>query len=110
MHRLRPFRVALPIAFTVAGAVFGTIGLVQRAAILNQRLWENQTLWDSTARFHVWPWPYKLAAVLNLPALLGGMLLSVPIVAIRPNLPELAQFAVIPPLCASALVLDRFAA
>src|SRR5690348_8122023 len=99
MHRFSQFRVLLPVAFTVVGAVFG---LVQRAAILNQRLWDSQTLWSSTARFHVWPWPYKFAAVLNLPALLGGMLLSVPLVAIRPTMPESAQFAVslvlVPPL------------
>ena len=35
--------------------------------------------WNSTARFHVWPWPFKFAAVLNMPAFLGGLLLSWPL-------------------------------
>jgi hypothetical protein len=50
-------------------------------------------MWDTTARFHVWPWPYKFAAVSNIPALLAGLLLSIPIGAVRPTMPEAAQLA-----------------
>ena len=33
------------------------------------------TRWSTTARFHVWPWPYKSsAAISNFPALLAGLL------------------------------------
>ena len=33
-------------------------------------------MWDTTARFHVWPWPYKFAFVSNFPAFMAGSLLS----------------------------------
>ncbi|HXM23394.1 MAG TPA: hypothetical protein VN948_19210 [Terriglobales bacterium] len=54
---------------------------------------DGTTLWDTTARFHVWPWPYKFAAVSNMPALFAGVLLSVPIGAVKPTLPESVQLA-----------------
>jgi Na+/pantothenate symporter len=50
-------------------------------------------LWDSTARFHVWSWPYKFAAVSNLPALFAGLLLTAPISAMKPTLPAALQLA-----------------
>jgi hypothetical protein len=34
-----------------------------------------QTLWNSTARFHVSPRPYKSAVVSNIPAFMAGALL-----------------------------------
>lgn len=39
------------------------------------------TGWDSTARFHVWPWPFRVAVILNFPAFVG----SWPIAALIPN-------------------------
>lgn len=91
MNTHYPFRVLLPIAQTVLAAVFGGIGLWQRATILSKPLWGNQTLWDSTARFHVWPWPYKFAAVANLPALLVGGVLIWPLDDLMRPLPEWVQ-------------------
>lgn len=83
------FRGILPIAQTAAAAVFGGWGLWQRSAILS-RPFLGGTLGDTTARFHVWPWPYKLAAVSNMPAALATALLSVPLESLRPGLSELA--------------------
>jgi hypothetical protein len=37
---------------------------------------QGQTFLDTTARFHVWPWQFKLATMFNMPALIGGGLLS----------------------------------
>lgn len=44
--------------------------------------------WNSTLRFHVWPWPFKFAVVQNTPAFLIGLLLSRPIDSFKPGLPE----------------------
>src|SRR5215468_4420087 len=68
-----PFRQLLPVVLTPTSAVFGGIGLLQRSAILSKPVWGG-TLWHTTARFHIWPWPYKFAAMLNLPAFLAGLL------------------------------------
>lgn len=93
MVRELRFRVVLPIVEAVIAALFGAIGLWQRSAILSHPFFEGQTMWDTTARFHVWPWPYKFAAILNLPAFFGGLLMTIPIGAIRPTLPEAVQIA-----------------
>jgi hypothetical protein len=85
------FRKLLPIAQFGLAVLFGGFGLWQRSAILNRRFFGNQTLWNTTARFHVWPWPYKFAAILNMPAFIGGMLLSWPLEVLSPNLPEIIQ-------------------
>jgi hypothetical protein len=85
----RNFRKVLPIFQSALALFFGGWGLWLRNSILNQRFFDS-TLWDSTARFHVWPWPFRFAAVLNTPALLFGLLLSVPIDAFRPGLSEWA--------------------
>lgn len=82
------FRVILPISQTALAIIFGGWGLWLRNSILSRPFWGNSTLWDSTARFHVWPWPFKFAAVLNMPAFLAGALLSWPLDALRPGLPE----------------------
>lgn len=63
---------------------------------------EGQTLWDTTARFHVWPWPYKFAAVSNMPAFMAGALLYWPIGATWPSLPGFVQIAAFL-LCVSIL-------
>ena len=88
MAREHGFRILLPIAQSWLAIGFGGFGLWRRSAILSRPLFDGQTLWDSTARFHVWPWPYKFASVLNLPALIAGSLVSLPLDIIRPNLPE----------------------
>jgi hypothetical protein len=88
MVRELRFRIVLPILESGIAALFGGIGLWQRSAILSRPSFLGQTLWDTTARFHVWPWPYKFAAVLNLPALLGALVATIPIEMLRPNLPE----------------------
>jgi hypothetical protein len=69
------FRWGLAVAQFLLAAVSGGIGFWQRHAILNQRFGEG-TFWDTTSAYHVWPWPFKFAAVVNLPALIGSMPLS----------------------------------
>jgi len=48
--------------------------------------------WNSTAQFHVWSWPFKFAAILNMPAFLAGLLLSLPLEALWPELPESVSY------------------
>jgi hypothetical protein len=79
------FRMFLPVVQCALAAIFGGFGLWERSAILNQRIWGNQTLWDTTARFHVWPWPLKFAVIMNMPAFIGGTLLA----TVGVNLPEI---------------------
>jgi hypothetical protein len=87
-RRLR-FRTILPVAEFALAALFGGLGLWERAAILNRPgFGAGQTLWDSTARFHVWPWPFRFAVVTNLPAFLAWSLLGWPISLCWPTLPE----------------------
>src|SRR6266704_745295 len=81
-------RVWLPVVQLALAAVFGGVGISRRNQILNQ-VWLDQTLWHSTARFHVWPWPFKLAFILNLPAALIAAVVEWPLGKIWPNLPEL---------------------
>lgn len=102
MDRERRFCTLLPVAQCGLAAVFGGFGLWQRSAILSRPFLEGQTFWDTTASFHVWPWPFKFAVVSNLPAFLAGVILSWPIGAIWPRLPEAAQLA---PSLLFALVL-----
>ena len=83
------FRKVLPILQTVLAMFFGGWGLWLRNEILSHS-WMG---WNSTARFHVWPWPFKFAAISNMPALLAGSLLSWPIGTLRPGLPESVQIS-----------------
>ncbi len=68
------FRYVLPIAQTFLAALFGGIGLWERNRILSQPFFGDNIGWDTTLRFHVWPWPFKLAAITNMPAFLLGTL------------------------------------
>lgn len=90
MIRALRFPILLPVTHTFLAARFGGFGLGQRFALLNRPFLEGQTLWDSTARFHVWPWPYKLAAVFNLSALLARSLTSLPLAHMRPGMTDSA--------------------
>ena len=78
------FRVWLPVVQASLAALSGGIGLWQRYAILKRSFLG----WNSTARFHVWPWPLKFAAILNVPALLAGSLVSLPLQLAWPEVPE----------------------
>ena len=82
------FRKVLPVTQTALTVLFGGWGLWIRNSILSQPFLGNSTLWNSTARFHVWPWPFKFAAILNTPAFVAGGLLSWPLAYVRPGLPE----------------------
>lgn len=93
------FRAILPLAQCVAAAMFGGSGLWERHFILDQPVGDG-TWWDSTARFHIWPWPYKFVAVTNFPAFLAGLLLGYPITERWPRLSEYAMFALSLPFIA----------
>jgi hypothetical protein len=93
MSKSSRFRLLLPVAQCGLAAVFGGIGLWQRSAILSRPFFEGQTLWHSTARLHVWPWPYKFAVVSNYPATLVGSLTLWPIGIVWPDVPESVQVA-----------------
>src|SRR5689334_5355180 len=90
MASIRRFRTILPASQVILAALFGGWGLWQRNQILSHDYLFGIG-WNTTARFHVWPWPYKFAAVTNFPALFVGLLLTVPIGALRPTLPEAIQ-------------------
>lgn len=102
MTRKIRLRTLLPVAQCGLAVLFGGVGLWQRHETLNQPWFGNQTLWDTTARLHVWPWPYKFAAILNMPAFIGGMLLSSLLGVFASKLPEIVQSAqalvFVPPL------------
>ena len=89
----KPFRVLLPLVQCFLAALCGGAGLWQRSAILSRRFFGEQTLWDSTARFHVWPWPFKFAVIENLPAFHASALFSWPIGAWKPDMSEGVQLA-----------------
>lgn len=66
-------------------------------------------MWDTAARFHVWPWPYKFAVILNLPAALGSSLL---VSTVWPNSPDSLEEILTLPLAVAlwywvGLRLDR---
>ena len=82
------FRRMLPVLQTTAAIFLGGWGLWLRNSILSRTFWGDSTLWNSTARFHVWPWPLKFEEVLHMPAFLAGALLSWPLDAYWPGLPE----------------------
>jgi len=83
----------LPIAETAVAALFGGVGLWQRSRILSQPWFGGGTMWDTTARLHSWPWPYKFAAISNMPAFLAGMLLPSPMNATTQGQAEAIQHA-----------------
>jgi hypothetical protein len=72
MFRHSQVRKVLPLLQTVIAISFGGWGLWIRNSILSRTFLGGSTGWDSTLHFHVWPWPLKFAAIVNLPALLAG--------------------------------------
>lgn len=82
------FRKVLPVSQTVLAVFFGGWGLWLRNSVLSRPFFGSSTGWDSTLRFHYWPWPLKFAAILNMPAFLASGLLSWPLDYLRPGLPE----------------------
>jgi hypothetical protein len=82
------FRKVLPILQTALAVLFGGWGLWLRNSVLSRPFLGSSTGWDSTLRFHFWPWPFKFAAILNMPAFLAGLILSWPLDYLRPGLPE----------------------
>ena len=91
MARELRFRTLLPAAQCVFAVLFGGWGLWQRSAILSQPFLGG-TLVDTTASFHVWPWPLKFALVTNMPAFLAGALISWPIGGHWPKLPDFVLY------------------
>src|SRR5882672_1266260 len=87
MVQINQLRRILPISQTALALSFGGWGIWIRDSILS-RTFFGSTLWNSTARFHIWPWPYKFAVVLNMPAFLVGLLLAWPLDTFRPGLSE----------------------
>jgi hypothetical protein len=87
MFQRAQFSRILPIAETFLSLLFGGWGLWIRNSFLSQRFL-NSTLWNTTASFHVWPWPFKFAVVQNVPAFVIGLLISWPVDRFRPGLPE----------------------
>ena len=66
----RRFRWILPTCQVPLAALFGGWGLWLRNQILSHDYLFGSG-WNSTARFHVWPWPYKFAVVTNSLEVLG---------------------------------------
>jgi hypothetical protein len=88
----RRFRWFLPASQVPLAALFGGWGLWLRDQILSHDYLFG-TGWNSTARFHVWPWPFKFAVVTNTPAFLCWGLVSWPLGERWPNAPETAMAA-----------------
>ena len=77
MNAITRQRKAIACAGFAIAVLFGGVGMWQRQTELGKPIWDGKTLEQTTAVFHIWPWPLKLAMVVNLPAvLLGGMLSS----------------------------------
>ena len=86
------FRGLLTGTVTVVAATFWAVGTWERNQILSQPFINGSTLWDTTARFHVWPWSFKLAAILDMPAFIGGAILMLPFRMIWRTMPEVLDF------------------
>lgn len=78
------FRTILPAIQTGIAVIFGGWGLWKRSWILSHSVFG----WNSTMRYHVWPWQFRLALILNVPAFLSGALFLWPMDKYASNLPE----------------------
>ena len=93
--------MVLPISQTALALLFGGWGQWLRDSMLDRPFWGDQPLWESTARFHVWPWPLKFAIVLNMPAFIVAGLtgfLPIPFDRISPALGEWVSLLLALPL------------
>jgi len=72
-------------ALAIAVGLGGT-GTYIRHTVLSQPFLEGQTLMETTARYHVWPWPLKLAILVNLPAFMVADLVSMPLAILSKRL------------------------
>ena len=79
------FRKSLPVLQTALAILFGGWGLWLRNSILSRPFLGSSTGWDSTLSFHEWPWLFKFATIVNMPAFLIGSFLSWPSI---PSVPE----------------------
>ena len=87
--RTNKFRVLLPLVQCPLAALFGGLGLWQRSVILSRAgFFEGTTMWDTTARFHVWPWPYRFVVISNFPAHMASTLLLWPVGVVWPRVTE----------------------
>lgn len=101
MAQVKQFRLLLPALQVALAISFGGWGEWLRVSLLNKPFWGSSTWWDTTARFHVWPWPLKFAIVMNLPVLVGGALISVPLDAFHlPAAPEWLSYVMMLPFVA----------
>jgi hypothetical protein len=82
------FRIVLRVLQTALAVVFGGWGLWLRNSILSRPFLGSSDGWATSLSFHVWPWPFKFAAVVNMPAFLIGSFLAWPLNALRPGLQE----------------------
>jgi len=96
------FRLSVAVGATAITEGFGAVGLWQRNQILRQPFFMGATGWESTLRFHVWPWPIKFAAIWALPAFIGGSVVMIPVRLLFEALPETAELL---PTGALALLL-----
>jgi hypothetical protein len=88
MPRTIQFRKALPVVHTILALFFGGIGLFLRDAILSRPFLGSPSAYETTLRYHVWPWPLKFAEILNMPAVLADAIPAWVIDYFRPGLPE----------------------
>jgi len=106
MARETRFRTLLPVAQCALAALFGGVGLWQRSVILSRPFFGGEPLWNSTARFHVWPWPYEFAVVSNVPRFLQVHSCCGPLLLHGPNCPS--PCSTITSVRRASLVLDWF--
>jgi hypothetical protein len=83
MNAQAQFRRLLPVTQTLLAIFFGGCGEWLRVQSIN-----NGVGWNSTLIFHTWPWPLKIALILNFPAVLIGGLFAWPGYILSPNAPE----------------------
>ena len=88
------FHKVLPVSQTALAILFGGWGLWVRVSMLNRSFLG----WGSTAEFHLWPWPFKFAAILTMPAFIVGTLLSWPLGYLLPRLPDWVPIVLFIPL------------
>lgn len=93
MSRPLQFRGLLTIGQTVIAALFGGWGLWWRSQILSRSAFG----WNSTVVYHVWPWPFRFAEILNVPAVLIGALVLWPIDKCASNLHEYLECSALLP-------------